>query len=104
MNAAKRVAKERWYADLAKAEERAGVTALKKEHRAAERTWIDAQDRLFDMRAQTPEGIILKLTLEWSERTWREWRAKGVGPRFDYHPDAIPSILMDLERLSGRLA
>jgi len=86
---------------LVEAEARAGLPALEKKQDAALDDWSDAEDRFYDMRAHTPEGMILKLTLEWSDRTWRRWRAKDPAHHIDYHPDAIPSILMDLERLAG---
>ena len=89
---------------LAEAEEQAGVSALKKKHEATTKAWYDAQDRFYDMPANTPEGMILKLTVEWSDRTWRTWRAKRTAHDIDYHPDTIPSILMDLERVAGRVA
>ncbi len=87
---------------LAEAMKQAGVPALEKKKDAAERAWGDALDRFFDTRANTPQGMILKITVEWSDRTWRKGRAKGPAHRIDYHPDAIPSILVDLERLAAR--
>ena len=87
---------------LAEAEERAGVPALEEKKDAAERAYLDTLDRFFDTRANTPQGMIIKITIEWSDRTWRKWRAKGATERLHYPPDAIPSILVDLERLAGR--
>ena len=99
---ADRIYEEEWVAKLAKAGKRAGVPALKKKHEATERAWLDAVHRFYDMPAHTFEGMILKLTNEWTDRMWRAWRAKDGSEHFEIHPDATPSILMDLERLAGR--
>ena len=89
---------------LAEAEKQAGVPALKKKYDTTERAWLDALERLYDMPAYTPEGMILKLTIEWNDRIRRHWRAKGRAADVEFHPDATPSVLLDLERLAGQVS
>ncbi len=101
-NACIKAAEDRRAAGLAKAEEQAGIPALKKKHEAAERSWTAAEDRFYGMPANTPEGMILKLTNEWTDGMRRDWRAKGIAADVQYHPAAISSVLLDIERLSGR--
>ena len=100
-NACIEAAKEPRMDGLAEAEEQAGVSALKKKHEATTKAWFDAQDRFYDMPANTPEGMILKLTNEWTDGMRRDWRAKGIAADVEYHPAAISSVLLDIERLSG---
>ena len=82
------------------AEKRAGCPALEKKQDAAQRAWADALDRLYDMRTHTPQGMILKFTAEWGERSWRNWQAKDYS-RVEFPDDAMASVLLDLERLAG---
>ena len=88
---------------LAEAEKQAGVPALAKKQDAVCDDWLAALDRFYDMPAHTFEGMILKLTNEWTDSMWRAWRAKDVSEHFEFHPAAAPSVVMDLERLSGRV-
>ena len=87
---------------LAEAMKQAGVPALEKKKDAAERAYLAAEDRFYDMPAHSPAGMILKLTYEWTDRMRRDWRAKGIAADVQFHPDAIPSVLLDIERLCGR--
>ena len=86
---------------LAEAEARAGLPALEKKQRAAERAWLDALDRFYDIPALTPAGMILKFTVEWGKCSRRNWRAKDYA-HVEFPENGMASILMDLERLSGR--
>ena len=94
--------RDKWRADKAEAEKQAGIPALKKKDAATFKVWLAAQDRFFDMPAHTLEGMILKLTIEWNDRIWRHWRAKGRGADVEIHPDAPSSVLIDLERLADQ--
>ena len=96
-----RNAKEKWKAELAEAEKQAGVPALEKKYEDTARVWLDAVDRFYDTRANTPAGVILKFTVTWGERGHQNWRAKDLA-RVDFTESAMASALVDLERLSGR--
>lgn len=83
-------------ADLAEAEERAGIPALDEKAKAAGGATAEAWTVFFNMRARTPLGMALKIQMEWSKV------ARLITPQAK---SAAPSsLLLDLERLSGRLA
>ncbi len=82
-------------------EERAGLPALAEKQSDACEDWCAAERRLFDTRANTPAGMILKLTIEWTDGRRRDWRTKGRAADLEFHPDAIPSVLLHIERLAG---
>ena len=104
---------ERWNPSLAfnEASKRAGVPALKKKHEAAVNATKDVLSRLYDIRANTAEGMLLKIVVErtyTARHSWRELRPAGV---VGYHPPrsderfyiTSSSVEMDIERLlSGR--
>ena len=96
-----RNAKKQWAADLAEAEKRAGVPALEKKYEDTASAWFDAVDRFYNTQANTPAGMILKFTVQWGKHSRRNWRAKDYA-RLEFPENGMASILMDLERLSGR--
>ena len=87
---------------LAEAKKRAGVPALKKKYDTTLDSWLAALDRLYDTPAHTPAGMIVKLTIEWTDQMRRDWRAKGRAADVEIPDDAVESVLLDIERLSGR--
>ena len=87
---------------LAEAKKQAGVPALEKKYDANLDSWLTALDRLYDTPAHTPAGMILKLKIEWTDHMRRDWQAKGRAADVEIPDDAVESVLMDLERLSGR--
>ena len=100
VNATKAVAKGRWDADLAKAEERAGVPALKKTEDAACDAWLGTLHRFLAMRAKTPAGMILKFRIGWCDVQEQSWQNKHSHRDVEFWDDAMASVLMDLERLA----
>ena len=104
VNATKAVAKGRWDADLAKAEERAGVPALKKTEDAACDAWLGTLHRLLAIRANTPAGMILKFRIAWCDVQEQSWQNKHSHRDVEFWDDAMASVLMDLERLAGRVS
>ncbi len=97
----------RAYSGRAKELERSGLLALEKKHKAAVNATKDALSRLYDARAHTPEGMILKLTIERADCGRRGWRAEGRPGRQqftgkEYFSQGPASVLMDIERLAGR--
>ena len=98
----------RAYSGRAKELERTGIPALEKKHETAKEASLDVLSRLYDVRAHTPEGMILKLMIERTDRDRRSRRAKGHPGRkqftgAEYFSQGPASVLMDIERLlSGR--
>ena len=94
----------RRYSGRAKKLERTGIPALEKKHEAAVNATKDVVSRLYDARAHTPEGMILKLTIERADRSQREWRRDGHPGRArftgdEYFSQGPSSVEMDIERL-----
>ena len=87
---------------LAEAKKQAGVPALEKKKDAAERAWLDAEDRIFAARASTAQGMLLKLTIDWTDRMRRDWPAKGLAAGVAFYDGATASVVTDLERLIAR--
>ena len=63
---------------------------------------MDAESRLLAARANTPEGMLLKLTIDWTDRMRRDWPAKGLAADIAFYDGATASVVMDLERLARR--
>ena len=93
---------KKWEADLAEAEERAGVPALKKKQDTACNAWEVVLNHFFTVRAHTPAGMILKFRIAWCDKQEREWQATHSHRDVEFWDDAMASVLMDLESLSGR--
>lgn len=94
----------RRYSGRAKELERTGIPALEKKHEAAVNATKDALSRLYDVRANTPEGMILKLAIERADCDQRSWRAEGrpglqQSTGAEYFSQGPSSVFMDLERL-----
>lgn len=89
---------------LAEAEKQAGIPALYEKAKAAEAASMEAIADFYNIPAMTVRGTILKIQLAWSEEEVREFRAqaKGEADYYDFDDHVIGSILLDLERLSGR--
>ncbi len=98
----------RAYSGRAKELERSGLLALEKKHKAAVNATKDGVSRLYDARAHTPEGMILKLTIERTDSDRRSRRYEGRTGREqftgkEYFSQGPSSVEMDVERLlSGR--
>ena len=97
----------RAYSGRAKELERTGIPALEKKHEAAKKASLDVLSRLYDARALTAEGMILKLAIERADCDRRGWRAEGRPGRQqftgkEYFSQGPSSVLMDIERLAGR--
>lgn len=95
-------AKQKWDADLVKAKEQAGVPVLEKKERAACDAWLGALHRFLAIRANTPAGMILKFKIAWCDKQERSWQQTHSDDDVEFWPDAMASVLVDLERLSGR--
>lgn len=87
---------------LAEAMKQAGVPALRKKERDAYDSWSDVERRIFAYRANTPQGMILKLTIDWTDRMRRDWPAKGLAADVQFLDEGTASVLLDLERLADQ--
>ena len=95
-------ADKKWDCNWAEVEKRAGVTDLAKKRGAAVKATCGVLSRLYNMRANTPEGMILKLAIRRSDTAASTLaiKARAPAPLRDKTP-----VEMDLERLlsGGRI-
>ena len=77
--------------------------ALKKKHGEAVKTTHAALTRFLNIRANTSPGLFLKLTIGWFDWHHRAWEERGfASDDLGNHHKIVESVLLDLERLSGR--
>ena len=97
----------KWKPAVDEALRQAGVPALQKQSDAAVDASFDVLYRLYDIRANTPAGMILKFTVLWDDREHEDWRSKehpitSISNAVEFDERAMEAVLMDLERLAGR--
>ena len=93
-------ADKKWDRNWAEAEKRAGVTDLGKKRVAAVKASCEVLSRLYNMRANTSEGVLLKLVIRRSASAAATLAIKARVPSSLRRKDPVE---MDVERLlSGR--
>ena len=93
-------ADKKWDCNWAEAEKRAGVTDLGKKRVAAVKASCEVLSRLYNMRANTSEGVLLKLVIRRSDEPAATLAIKA---RVRSSLEHKKPVLMDIERLlSGR--
>ncbi len=93
-------ADKKWDVNWAEVEKRAGVTDLGKKRVAAVKASCEVLSRLYNMRANTSEGVLLKLVIRRSDSPAATLAIKARVPSSLRHKQPVE---MDVERLlSGR--
>ena len=89
-------ANKKWDANWAEAEKRAGVTDLGKKRVVAVKASCEVLSRLYNMRANTSEGVLLKLVIRRSATAASTLAIKARVPSLLRHKEPVE---MDIERL-----